>query len=111
MNTRLEYMYRDGENYKQHGDVVVRGELTLAELKPHFHDYEFFIPSEVGLEDLQNTPYLACDHVWHELHVAEPTDEAPTVNISAQELLARFKAAGSVKWETEAVNARMMEFS
>jgi hypothetical protein len=110
MNTRIEYMYRDGENYKQFREVILVGEVTIAELRPHYYEGSFFIPSVVGLEDLQRTPYLACDHVWHEIVGAEPTDESPTVDISANVLLARFKAAGKVKWETEDVFTRMMEF-
>ncbi|MCF6285901.1 MAG: hypothetical protein L3K26_11995 [Candidatus Hydrogenedentes bacterium] len=109
MNTRLEYMYRDGENYKQFGEVVLAGEVTIAQLKPHLYEGGFFMPSEVGLEDLQETPYLACDHVWHELEETVPIDNAPTVDISAKELLIRFKAAGRVKWDTKTVAARMME--
>lgn len=111
MNTQIEYMYRDGENYKQFREVILVGEVTIAELKPHYYEGSFFMPSEVGLNDLQEPPYLACDHVWHELEEAEPTDESPTVDILAKELLARFKATGKVKWETEAVSSRMMEFS
>lgn len=109
MNTRFEYRYRDGQNYKLYSEVVIAGEFTLDQLRPHLYEGEFFVPSEVGLDDLQEYPYRSCDHVWHELVSAEPTEDAPTVEVRAEELVARFRKAGAVKWETAGVNERMME--
>lgn len=110
MNTRLEYMYRDGENYKQHGEAVVAGMICLAHLQPYYYEGEFFVPSEVGLADLQEAPYLACDHVWHTMCAAEPTEAEPTAEVTASELLARFRAAADISWNTKTVNDRMMDF-
>lgn len=109
MNTRFEYLYRDGHNYKQYNEVVIRGEFTLEQLRPHLYEGEFFMPSEVGLDDLQEYPYRNCDHIWHQLVSAEPTEDAPTVEVTAEEMAERFQKAGAVKWETAAVNERMME--
>lgn len=107
MNTRFEYQYRDGHNYKQYNEVVIGGEFTLGQLRPYLYEGAFFVPSEVGLNDLQEEPYGACDHVWHELVSAEPTEDVATVELRAKELVARFRAAGAVGWETAGVFARM----
>jgi len=109
MNTRFEYMYRDGQNYKQYNEVVIKGEFTLDQLRPHLYEGEFFMPSEVGLDDLQEYPYRNCDHVWHQLVSAEPTEDAPTAEVDADELVAGFRKAGALKWETALVDERMME--
>lgn len=109
MNTRFEYMYRDGQNYKQYNEVVIAREFTLDQLRPHLYEGEFFVPSEVGLDDLQEYPYRSCDHVWHGLVSAEPTSGTPTVDVSAEELVERFREAGAVKWETAGVYERMVE--
>lgn len=111
MNTRFEYMYRDGHNYKQYNEVVIQGEFTLDELRPHLYEGEFFMPSEVGLEDLQEYPYRNCDHIWHQLVSAELTEDVPTVEVRADELVARFQNAGAVKWDTPMVNERMAEIA
>ena len=111
MNTRFEYMYRDGENYKQYNEVVIQGEFTLDQLRPHLYEGEFFMPSEVGLEDLQGYPYRNCDHIWHQLVSAEPTEDAAAVEMGAEEFVARFRKAGAEKWDTPLVNERMMELA
>ncbi|MBL7645491.1 MAG: hypothetical protein JNK74_04795 [Candidatus Hydrogenedentes bacterium] len=111
MNTRFEYLYRDGHNYKQYNEVVLAGKFTLDQLRPHLYERNHFMPSEVGLDDLQEFPYRDCDHIWHELVSAEPTEDAPTVEVTAEELIERFKKAGAVIWDTEAVNERMMEMA
>lgn len=109
MNTRFEYRYRDGENYKKFGEVVIKGEFTLEQLQPHLYEGDFFVPSEIGLEDLQEYPYQDYDHAWHELDSAEPTEDEPTVELTAEEIVSRFSAAGAVEWKTETVFKRMME--
>ncbi len=109
MNTRIEYMYRDGENYKLFHEVVVAGVVDIGQLQPHFFEGSFFMPSAVGLDDLQERPYRDCDHVWHELECAEATDAQPTVSTTAEELLARFSAVGRAGWSAKIVSARMAE--
>jgi hypothetical protein len=104
-------MYRDGENYKQYNEVVIGGEFTLDQLRPHLYEGESFMPSEVGLEDLQEYPYRNCDHIWHQLVSAEPTKDAPTVEMGAEALVVCFRKAGEVNWETPLVNERMMEMA
>lgn len=109
MNTHIEYMYRDGENYKLFHEVILAGEVSLEQLQTYFYEGDFFVPSVVGLEDLQETPYRECDHVWHEIEGAELTTNPPTASISAVGLLQRFRAAGTVKWKTKSTLRRMLE--
>ncbi len=111
MNTHIEYMYRDGGNYKLFNEVVLKGEVTLEQLQEHFYEGDFFVPSEVGLEDLQELPYRECDHVWHEIVAVCPVKDSPTVELTASEFLARFVLAGKARWSTRRVMARMMEFA
>ena len=111
MNTRFEYMYRDGENYKQYAEVVIKGALTPEQLRPYLYDGQFFLPSEVGLEDLQEYPYRHYDHIWHEPVAADPTNDAPTVEVRAEDLVARFQHAGRTKWKTPTVKQRMLEMA
>ena len=86
MNTKIAYMYRDGSNYKQCDEVVFEGEITEVELRTildNRDEGQFFIPSQVGMEDLQprmlSYPSDA-DHVWHELNREDITltSDAPT---------------------------------
>lgn len=89
LNTRLTYRYRDADNYKTSNTVVFAGEPTpelLALVRGALNDGDSFIPSQVGLEDLQGhlqqydspasqeeyaaNPASDPDHPWHEL---EPT--------------------------------------
>ena len=91
MNTHIQYMYRDASNYKAHqqSDVIVEGELTWSEFKPVLHMGEMFIPADLDLPELQSQleSYPSVDdHIWHELYELEPTEDHPTVEITANEI-------------------------
>lgn len=110
MNTYIEYLYRDGENNKVQTRIVLPGELTLEEIKPFLDMGMYFIPYQVGLEDLQgnfqhgaalNADY---DHPWHEMETVELTEVLPTVEMTAEELLARF---ASVEWNAQAAMVKL----
>lgn len=76
VNTRIEYMYRDGSNYKTHGHVVLPGRLTpeQRETLTERVDGEF-IPQQVGLAPLFGdwSSHYEDDHPWHELTWVEET--------------------------------------
>ena len=114
-NTCISYVYRDGSNYKRSKEVVVAGCLTHGQIAPHLSEDVWFIPGEIGLPDPQQEWEAEGyafpgedDHVWCELEedACEPTDDPPTVKITADELLARFKKAGG-QWDVEAATARL----
>jgi hypothetical protein len=103
MNTKIRYFYRDGANYKTYpkGDVIVAGQLTDAELRPHLREDNRFIPSDLGLPKLQsqleNYPNRD-DHIWHEFVEIEHTDELPTVEVTADEIRARLQQIAKQGW-------------
>lgn len=72
-NTKIMYMYRDEDNYKINSYVVLKGEMADLEKKAlikKLDEDRYFIPSQVGLTDLQesmSSPIGDRDHVWHEL--------------------------------------------
>ncbi|KEO71628.1 hypothetical protein [Anditalea andensis] len=82
MNIRFNYLYRDAANYKQFGSVVVSPPegSTLEELdlnlKKHLIQEEFFVPSNLGIPNLQAFPYdPSVDHEWHEYEELNWTEE------------------------------------
>lgn len=116
MNTRLSYLYRDASNYKTSQTVVLAGEASEADrtlIDSRLDQGEWFIPSEVGLRDLQRDfqsggNLYEDDHVWHELDVAadiEETNAAPTVGMTWGELVARFAAVS--EWDVAAATKRV----
>ena len=55
-NTLIEYMYRDASNYKKTNVAVLKGRISLGQIgliESSLNDGEFFIPGQVGLQDLQ----------------------------------------------------------
>lgn len=81
INTRLTYMYRDGDNYKTSRDVVFEGGFrdskylnTLLLAFDTSEDNPSIIPGQIGLGDLQDG-FSGCesrwdperDHPWHEV--------------------------------------------
>lgn len=109
MNTVFEYMYRDASNYKAFGSVVVKGKLTFKQLEPYLaseSEGTEFIPSQVGMKDLQsqlNSYPSEDDHVWHNIcsETFEPTKAKPTLGITADELVSRFRKINK-QWDVVA---------
>jgi len=101
-NTRIDYVYADASNYKVWGHEVLPGTLTAdekAEIFGALHDGELFIASQVGLPDLQPRMWAEHrinddDHVFHRLSRNDvvDVDEAPTKEVTAEQLLASFRA-------------------
>lgn len=99
-NTRLIYSYRDASGYQQSEEIILAGELSLQQdLQPSLYEQEFFIPDQVGLPNLQGRfedfPGED-DHPWHTIGEVSLTDDAPTVQVSADEIRQRFR---SVSWD------------
>lgn len=98
-HTRIVYQYRDGHNYKTDCAEVLSGCITLEAIAPFMdgEDPMFFIPAQVGLQDLQGTALDSDkDHCWHELLVVEPTDDPPPLALTAEGLLENFR---TVQWD------------
>ena len=106
MNTKFSYLYRDEWNYKKFHSIILPGVVTLEEIEPFLREQTFFIPSEVGLPDLQEDVFKSYDHIWHEIETIELTDEQPTATIHAPTLVSNFKNARSQDWNEGEVFAR-----
>lgn len=98
MNTKFVYLYRDACNYKTFEEVVIQGPLRLEDIKPFLRDGQFFIPSEVGLHDLQDEVFTTDDHIWHEINEIRNTEEQPTIELDASILINNFKKAFYNDW-------------
>lgn len=108
-NTRMAYLYRDGSNYKYPGVVVVRGLLTFNDLKPYLDeeagDGSGFCPADVGLPhpaggEAEGFP-SEDDHCWCELNEDDFRLTNETGDITAEELVARFKKAHEAGWPAQ----------
>ena len=119
MNTQVDYMYRDASNYKRGRTEVLAGELSaveIAEILARREDSEFFIPAQVGLEELQHELWdeydsgypTTDDHVWHELQGEDIqlTEAAPTMkHLTAAEWLAQWRAVK--EWDVAGAMERL----
>lgn len=106
MNIQFSYLYRDAWNFKKIHSVVLPGILTLEQIEPFLREQTFFIPSEVGLPDLQEDIFKSYDHIWHEIEAISLTDEQPNIAFNTSTILGNFKKAHSQDWNEGAVFAR-----
>ena len=109
-NTSFTYRYRDADNYKTATQLILPGkphQEEVDEIQKKLIDGDSFIAEQVGLEPLQddlrqwdtaNTEldedgHNQADHCWHEIDTAsdiQPTTEAPTTDMTFEELVSRF---------------------
>jgi len=107
----LEYLYRDADNYKAYGEILLTGKVTNAEItefKSMLASVEYFIAEQVGIPVLyselwkySNGPTIA-DHVFHEfIDFRIATDEeADTLEIwgDVVTLFSNFRKVGQ-NWD------------
>lgn len=74
MNVKLEYLYRDGANYKQYSEVIISNihHLSIEYIKNEIYslliDSEYFIPQNWNLPKLHYYEYDGeIDHELHEI--------------------------------------------
>lgn len=101
VNTSFEYLYRDAANYKVFETVILCGALRIDEVTPFLHEGEFFIPSQVGLCDLQPPVKTEFDHVWHEVVEVKLTDKKATIPLTTEILSFNFRVAADNRWRHE----------
>ena len=80
----FSYLYRDAGNYKQYAEVALAGAYSAQDLATLLTvlcgNADGFIPSQIGLTDLQKYSDKAMDendHVWHESIRLSTTPQAP----------------------------------
>lgn len=93
MNTKFSYLYRDAGNYKTFNEIIFPGIITLEQIEPFLKEQTFFIPSKVGLPDLQEEFFSVDDHIWHEIKAMELTEQPPTITTEAPFFLDNFRLA------------------
>ena len=106
MNTKFSYEYRDADNYKKDATVIIAGKLSAKDVAPFLFESEFFVPSEVGLTDLQNEPFAPYDHIWHAILDISPTSDESTCGLSAENIVSEFKSASAHDWNQRDVFRR-----
>lgn len=80
--------------------------MTLVEIEPYLFEHQFFIPSEVGLRNLQPDILTLDDHIWHEVSTIEQTPLKPDSTISSEELKKCFIESHASDWNIGAVLAQ-----
>lgn len=111
MNTKISYEYRDGSNYRRHGEWTVRGmcsqdqadRLRTACLQDDGR--HFFVPSAVGIPSM--TPDAAgwdddLDHPMHSIVDIEMTGEIADDDRSVTDLIEAFSGRD---WEADGAAA------
>jgi len=107
MNTKFIYQYRDAANYKVFDTAIIRGLFSLRDIEEYLYEKDFFIPSEIGLNDLQPKKLTHDDHIWHEILEISYTNEKPTVNITAEEIVLNFERASLEEWNILEASKRL----
>lgn len=103
-NTAIEFLYRDGSNFKTMNRVVLPGAMTQDQIDRIMacrDDGEYFIPERLGLDAERWVTYDdQWDHIWCELHEGDihPTNLPWTDDVAPEELVRRFEAMRG-RWE------------
>lgn len=97
-NTKISFLYRDGSNYKSYNSVIVAGTFTddeINQILDCLDSGDYFIPEQIGFPVERFGSITEDDHCWCELtaYDFEPTEDAPTVEMSADDVLKAFLAA------------------
>ena len=105
MNTKINYLYRDGANYKAHNEYIVLGEITKEQITRIIKTLtmgDSFIPEQIGLPINRPSEELTSDdHCYCELSAEcfELTDEEAFEDITCEELVQRFEKAAKDGWD------------
>ncbi len=111
MNTLINYLYRDADNYKVYNHCVIEGEISseqVAEIMDSLEDGEYFIPNQVGLPEKRfDVIDPKADHCYFELcdDDFELTEALAEIDLTVDQLVENFrKAKGSWDANSSVVN-------
>lgn len=114
MNTRIRYLYDDAAYNKTANEAVIYGELTPAQqeqILDSLNEGERFVPKAVGLPERRNAcaPGSGPDHSFFRLYpgFAEPTNDEPDTDISADDLTNAFVDIGPSGWDEYVVKDKV----
>lgn len=99
LNTQINYLYRDADNYKILNTCIIAGVIDaeqIAKIMECLDDGEYFIPRQVGLPERRFDKIdPQSDHCWFELssNSFELTDRPSDFNLTAKELVENFQKA------------------
>ena len=91
MNTIFYYMYRDADNYKNHGEIPLKGEMTEAQKQIILDRCPdgMFIAAQIGIDSLHFKEDTGADHCWNEIEgFGETTSE--TCDYTVEEFVKLF---------------------
>jgi hypothetical protein len=98
MNVSFEYLYRDGANYKNRGEVVftTASGLNLEELERQIRqaliDELNFVAERAGIPSLYFSKWdESIDHTWHEYAGLSWTDESPTQPETIEQFIGKLR--------------------
>lgn len=117
MFTELHYLYRDAANYKEGRTVYFEGEPSMEQLlviNKTLDQKKYFIPDDVGLEELQerlSSFPSEDDHVWHEFTSLDVVAKLPAdaiVEGPVNDLVEAFRKIGSPEsWDVPGAMTRL----
>lgn len=111
MNTKISYIYEDGENFQITNTCVIDGEFSgkqINTIMKSLNKGQYFIPSQIGMPEIKFSDSTGPKNSWFKLSPDSflKTNESPDINITPEELVARF-CLRRHKWE-EASNQFML---
>ena len=109
-NLKLNYLYRDGSNYKKWGSVTFLNPDNLTcerveeTIRQSFLEEGFFIASQIHLPDVSfysGGSISLDDHCYHEFHSVEATHDDPSdaLKRSIGEFLAEVLRGSQAGWK------------
>ena len=107
---RLNYLYRDGGNYKRWGSVDFSNseQLTIEEidirLRSCFEQESFFIAHQIGIPELllyADEPITDDDHCYHEYQSVEEIEDEHSANpaLTIGEFLTAVQTSAAQGWK------------
>ena len=108
----LEYLYRDANNFKAFGEILVFGNVSedyITEINSCLDYGEYFVAEQVNIPTLysqlwkySNGPTSA-DHAFHEFSLIRPATEQEITSLDlwgeASALLDAFRIASQQSWD------------
>ena len=112
MSTKISYLYRDADNYKQYNECIIAGTLSAKQIRAILDCWDmgaYFIPRQVGLPEHRFDTYdPQADHCRFKLAADSfsETRESPMIALTAMELVNHFEGCRN-NWQDETYTPQM----